>query len=60
LNAASINCLPVSTSRALLSGLTQDQASELEERWRFWLRDEQHAPEGSWRIGDRAPKKTSR
>ena len=34
----------------MLSGLTQDQARELEERWRFWLRDEQHAPEGSWRI----------
>lgn len=50
LNAASINCLPVSTRHALLSGLTQDQARELEERWRFWLRDEQHAPEGSWRI----------
>jgi len=50
LNAVSMRSYAASTRRELLSSLTQKEARELEERTGFWLRPEQHAPEGNWRI----------
>jgi hypothetical protein len=50
LSAASINSLSVSERKAFLASLDQSQASRLLDHWRFWLRDEQLAPDASWRI----------
>jgi hypothetical protein len=45
-----MNSYPAKVRRGFLSSLTQNEARTLEKRTGFWLRPEQHAPEGSWRI----------
>jgi hypothetical protein len=50
LNAASINSLSAKARRDFLSSLDQADATRLLEHWWFWLRGEQHAPGGGWRI----------
>jgi len=50
LNAACVNSLSESNKRAFFSSLSPREAKEIDERLSFWLRPEQHAPSGSWRI----------
>jgi phage terminase large subunit-like protein len=50
LSAASINSLPTPQRLEFLNELSDEDAELLLEDWRFWARDEQLAPRGSWRI----------
>jgi hypothetical protein len=50
LNAASMNSYPANIRQGLLSSLTRADAKILNERTGWWLRPEQTAPSGSWRI----------
>jgi hypothetical protein len=42
--------LSESNKRAFISSLSLREAKEIDERLSFWLRPEQHAPSGTWRI----------
>ncbi len=48
--ASSIASLPESERKAILASLTEAQAQELLEDWRFWARPNQIAPEGQWQT----------
>lgn len=48
--AASIASLPAETRKAILTGLSGDEAVRLLHDWRFWARPAQLAPAGRWRI----------
>ena len=48
--AASIASLPAETRKAILTGLSGEEAVRLLHDWRFWARAAQLPPAGRWRI----------
>lgn len=48
--ASSIACLPEAERQAILASLTEAQAQELLNDWRFWARPNQIAPDGDWQT----------
>ncbi len=46
--AASLASLPLAEQREILASLSDGQADELLNDWRFWARPEQIAPDGDW------------
>ncbi|MEP1218365.1 MAG: terminase family protein [Parvibaculum sp.] len=62
MRAASLASLPPPIRRKFLKKLTAREARLLSEDWRFWARDDQLAPEGSWTtwlvLGGRGAGKT--
>ena len=49
-NADSIASLPAETRKAILTGLSGEEAIRLLHDWRFWARAAQLPPAGRWRI----------
>lgn len=48
--ASSIASLPEGERKAILASLTEAQAQELLDDWRFWARPNQIAPDGNWQT----------